>query len=252
MANMKRLDGRVALITGCNRGLGRSIMDAYVREGANIVACSRKQTEELTSYFDQCERQYGVTIYPLYFDLLNDDAIKTAMKQLYLLKLTIDILVNNAGMLNTDGLLRLSMEKAHAVMQVNYFAPLLITQQVVKLMLHSKSPSIINIASISGIKPTVGNSVYGASKAALINMTTCWAKELASAKIRVNAIAPGYMDSEMTASVDSSVVNNLVADTVLKRLGKTEEIANLAVFLASDDASYIDGETINITGGYRV
>lgn len=249
---MKRLDGRVALITGCNRGLGRSIMEVFVRDGANVVACSRKQTEELASYYARCESRYGVTIYPLYFDLLDERAIRMAMKQLYLMNIPIDILVNNAGMLNTDGLLRLSMEKARAVMQVNYFAPLLITQCVVKLMLRSKSPSIINISSISGIKPTVGNTVYGASKAALINMTTCWAKELASAKIRVNAIAPGYMDSEMTTSVDSSVVGTLVADTLLKRLGKTEEIANLVAFLASEEASYVDGETINITGGYRI
>ena len=99
---------------------------------------------------------------------------------------------------------------------------------------------------------TVGNTVYGASKAALISMTTCWAKELASAKIRVNAIAPGYMDTEMTESVDKTVMDSLVADTALKRLGKADEVAKTAVFLASDDSSYIDGEIIKVTGGYRI
>ncbi|MCF0186790.1 MAG: SDR family oxidoreductase [Bacteroidaceae bacterium] len=249
---MKKLEGRTALITGCNRGLGRAIMDAFVREGASVVACTRKQTDGQEAYYAECEEKYGVKIYPLYFDLADEDAIKAAMKQLFAMKLTIDILVNNAGILNTDGLLRLSMEKAHAVMQVNYFAPILITQYVVKLMLRSKHASIINMASIAALLPTVGNTVYGASKAALISMTTCWAKELASAKIRVNAIAPGYMDTEMTESVDKTVMDSLVADTALKRLGKADEVAKTAVFLASDDSSYIDGEIIKVTGGYRI
>ena len=249
---MKKLEGRIALITGCNRGLGRAIMDAFVREGASIVACTRKQTDEQDAYYAQCEQEYGVKIYPLYFDLADEDAIKAAMKQLFGMKLTIDILVNNAGVLNTDGLLRLSMEKAHAVMQVNYFAPLLITQYVVKLMLRSKHASIINMASITASQPSVGNSVYGASKAALVSMTTCWAKELASAKIRVNAIAPGYMDTNMTDTVDKTVIDGFVSDTVMRRLGKAEEIAKTAVFLASDDSSFIDGTVIKVTGGYRI
>ena len=249
---MKKLEGRTALITGCNRGLGRAVMDAFVREGASIVACTRKQTDEQDAFYAHCEQEYGVKIYPLYFDLADEDAIKAAMKQLYGMKLTIDILVNNAGILNTDGLLRLSMEKAHTVMQVNYFAPLLITQYVVKLMLRSKHASIINMASIAAILPTVGNTVYGASKAAVISMTTCWAKELASAKIRVNAIAPGYIDTDMTDSVDKSVMESLVSDTALKRFGQAEEVAKTAVFLASDDSSYIDGEIIKVTGGYRI
>lgn len=150
------------------------------------------------------------------FDLSDEDAIRIALKEIYSLKIVIDILVNNAGILNTDGLLRLKMEDAHRVMQVNYFAPLQITQGIVKLMLRSKSASIINVASIAALKPTVGNTVYGASKAALISMTTCWAKELASAKIRVNAVAPGYLDTDMSTSVDSKVMGQLVNDTSLK------------------------------------
>lgn len=246
---MKKLEGRVALITGCNRGLGRAIMDAFVHEGASVVACTRKQTEEQDAYYAQCEQEYGVKIYPLYFDLADEEAIKAAMKQLFAMKLTIDILVNNAGILNTDGLLRLSMEKAHAVMQVNYFAPILITQNVVRLMLRSKHASIINMASIAALLPTVGNTVYGASKAALLSMTTCWAKELATAKIRVNAVAPSYIETDMTDLVDKGVMEGLVADTALKRMGKADEVAKTVVFLASDDASYIDGEVIKVTGG---
>lgn len=249
---MKRLEGRTALITGCNRGVGRAIMQELVIQGANIIACTRKRTTEQDAFYMQCNLEYGVQVYPIYFDLNNEDAIRVALKEIYSLKIVIDILVNNAGILNKDGLLRLKMADAHKVMQVNYFAPLQITQGIVKLMMRSKSASIINVASIAALKPTAGNTVYGASKAALISMTTCWAKELASAKIRVNAIAPGYLDTDMSASVDIKVMAQLVEDTSLKRLGTTEEVAKVVSFLASDDSSYIDGEIIKITGGYRI
>lgn len=249
---MKRLEGRTALITGCNRGIGKAIMQELVVGGANIIACTRKQTAEQDAFYRQCQSEYGIQIYPIYFDLSDEDAIRITLKEIYSLKIVIDILVNNAGILNTDGLLRLKMEDAHRVMQVNYFAPLQITQGIVKLMLRSKSASIINVASIAALKPTVGNTVYGASKAALISMTTCWAKELASAKIRVNAVAPGYLDTDMSTSVDSKVMGQLVNDTSLKRLGTVEEVAKVVSFLASDDSSYIDGEVIKITGGYRI
>lgn len=224
---MGGLKGKTALITGCNRGIGRAIMQELVAGGANIIACTRKQTAEQDAFYRQCQSEYGIQIYPIYFDLSDEDAIRIALKEIYSLKIVIDILVNNAGILNTDGLLRLKMEDAHRVMQVNYFAPLQITQGIVKLMLRSKSASIINVASIAALKPTVGNTVYGASKAALISMTTCWAKELASAKIRVNAVAPGYLDTDMSTSVDSKVMGQLVNDTSLKRLGTVEEVAKV-------------------------
>ncbi len=246
---MKKLEGRTALITGCNRGIGRAIMQELVTEGANIIACTREQTSEQDVFYMRCQSEYGVQIYPVYFDLSDGDAIRIALKEIYSLKLFIDILVNNAGILNTDGLLRLKLEDAHRVMQVNYFAPLQLTQGIVKLMLRSKSASIINVASIAALKPTVGNTVYGASKAALVSMTTCWAKELAPAGIRVNVVAPGYLNTDMSAGVDAKVMAQLVDDTLLKRLGTPEEVAKVVSFLASDDSSYINGEIIKITGG---
>ena len=156
---MGGLKGKTALITGCNRGIGRAIMQELVAGGANIIACTRKQTAEQDAFYRQCQSEYGIQIYPIYFDLSDEDAIRIALKEIYSLKIVIDILVNNAGILNTDGLLRLKMEDAHRVMQVNYFAPLQITQGIVKLMLRSKSASIINVASIAALKPTVGNTV---------------------------------------------------------------------------------------------
>lgn len=246
------LIGRTALITGCNRGIGRAVLQAFVSEGANVIACTRTKSVESDAFYYQCEENYGIKIYPIYFDLCDELSIRNALKEIYTLKVTIDILVNNAGILNTDGLMRLKMEDAHKVMQVNYFAPLQITQGIVKLMLRSKCASIINVASIAALKPTVGNTVYGASKAALISMTTCWAKEFASAKIRVNAVAPGYLDTDMNALIDKNVIGQLVGDTSLKRLGNVEEVAKVVLFLASADSSYVDGEIIKVTGGYRI
>lgn len=237
------------MITGCNRGLGRAILKELAGEGADIIACTRKNTDELENFYEKCRTEFNVQIFPIYFDLSDEAAIREALKEIYALRMVVDILVNNAGILNTDGLLRLKMDDARKVMQVNYFAPLQITQGIVKLMLRAKHASIVNVASIAALKPTVGNTVYGASKAALISMTTCWAKELGSAKIRVNAVAPGYIDTDMNSSVDNGVLNKLVDDTCLKRLGRDEEVAKTVAFLASDDSSYIDGEVIKICGG---
>lgn len=237
------------MITGCNRGLGRAILKELAGEGADIIACTRKNTDELENFYEKCRTEFNVQIFPIYFDLSDESAIREALKEIYALRKVVDILVNNAGVLNTDGLLRLKMDDARKVMQVNYFAPLQITQGIVKLMLRAKHASIVNVASIAALKPTVGNTVYGASKAALISMTTCWAKELGSAKIRVNAVAPGYIDTDMNSSVDNGVLNKLVDDTCLKRLGCDEEVAKTVAFLASDDSSYIDGEVIKICGG---
>ena len=127
---MGGLKGKTALITGCNRGIGRAIMQELVAGGANIIACTRKQTAEQDAFYRQCQSEYGIQIYPIYFDLSDEDAIRIALKEIYSLKIVIDILVNNAGILNTDGLLRLKMEDAHRVMQVNYFAPLQIHKEL--------------------------------------------------------------------------------------------------------------------------
>lgn len=246
---MKRLDGKIALITGCNRGIGRAIMDAFVQEGASVVACTRKQSEEQNRYYDECVRKFGIKIFPLYFDLAEENSIKGGIKQLYSLKTNIDILVNNAGMLNTDGLLRLNMQKAREVMQVNYFAPLLITQSVFKLMLRSKNASVINISSYAGINPEVGNSVYGASKAALNNATRCWAKEMGPAKIRVNAIAPNMIETDMNNVILEDVAKNIIGKSIMKRMGRVNEIANTVIFLASEESSFITGQIIQVDGG---
>ena len=161
----------------------------------------------------------------------------------------IDVLVNNAG-ISTVGLLSMSkVEDIEKLFEVNFFAMLRVIQKVSKRMSRQKHGVIINMGSIAGIEPQPGKIAYGSSKAAVMMMTKCLAKELGPMGIRVNAIAPGPIETEMIHQYKDEVLEKLAAESSLRRLGKTEEIARVALFLASEQASYINGEIIKVDGG---
>lgn len=246
---MRKLEGKVALITGCNRGIGRAIMEKFMGEGASIVASTRQLTPELKEYYQQNETKYSVKIYPLLMDLAKEDSIRLAMKELYSWKLPIDILINNAGVASFTGILRLKLEDVKEVFQVNYFSSLLLIQSVIKLMLRSNNAAIVNMASIAGLDASVGNCAYGASKAALALMTKSLSKELVNTHIRVNAIAPGYIKTDMQTNISHGFSDDVLNNVTIKRMGSPEEIANVALFLVSDDSSYITGQVIRVDGG---
>lgn len=246
---MMRLKGKVALITGCNRGIGKSIMETFMAEGADIVACTRQMTPELGMYYQQKEIEYAVKIYPLLLDLADEEKIKSAMRELYSWKLTIDILVNNAGIASFVGIMRLKLSEVKNIFQVNYFSSLLMIQYLIKLMLRSNSASIINIASVAALDGMMGNCAYGASKASVILMTKSLSKELGNSHIRVNAIAPGYIDTDMQTLISPELSDNFLNGAAIKRRGAPEEVANVALFLASDESSYITGQIIRVDGG---
>lgn len=246
---MRKLDGKTALITGCNRGIGKAVMEKFMAEGANIIACTRQMTLELEAYYRQKESECNIKIYPLCFDLADEDSIKVAMKELYAWKLPIDILVNNAGIASFSGLIHLKLNDVKNIFQVNYFSSLLLIQYTMKLMLRSKGASIINMASVAGIDGTAGNCAYGASKAATILMTKSLSGELAVSRIRVNAIAPGYIETDMQAGIPQNISGAALNKAAVKRMGTPEEIANVALFLASDDSSYVTGQVIRVDGG---
>lgn len=246
---MRKLEGKNALITGCNRGIGKAIMERFMAEGANIVACTRQVSPELKEYYQHKEKEHGVEIRALSMDLMDEDNIKTAMKELYSWKLAIDILVNNAGIASFTGLMRLKSIEVKRIFQVNYFSSLLVIQYIIKLMLRSKGATIINMASTAGLDGTAGNCAYGASKAAVALMTKSLSKELAVANIRVNAIAPGYIETDMQMDISSEFSHDVLNDAAIKRMGLPEEVANVALFLASDDSSYITGQVIRVDGG---
>lgn len=246
---MNKLKGKTALITGSNRGIGRAVMELFMQEGANIIACTRKDTADLQSLYEQLEKKYGVSIWPLSFDLSDDESIKAAMKKLYAWKIKIDVLVNNAGIAMGGFLILTSMQKLKEVFQINYFAQVLITQYVVKLMMKEKSGSVIFLSSVLGLDATAGGTAYGASKAAIALLAKSLSKEVGSYNIRVNAIAPNLIDTNMGHMMEEKSLTEMIQSSSLKRLGNPEEIAQTALFLASDDSSYITGQTIRVDGG---
>jgi len=246
---MGRLTGKTALITGCNRGIGFSILKAFVREGASIIACTRKFDNEIKECYDQLSNACGVNIYPITMDLSDEESIKQGMKEVNALKLPIDILVNNAGIAKFRPFVMSRIDDFKEMMQVNVYAPALISQYVVKSMLKQKKGSIINFSSISGLDANAGNAAYGVSKAGIASLTRTMSRELAKANIRVNALAPGFVETDMNKQIAPDYLESMKQQISLGRIAHPEEVASLAVFLASDDASYITGQIIRIDGG---
>lgn len=240
------------LLTGCNRGIGLAILRASAKEGANLWACARKESEEFRLECEELAENYGVTISPVYFDLADEEQIKAAMNGILAEKRPIDVLINNAGVTYNALCQMTSLGRMKELMEINYYAPYLITQYVVKSMLRNKSGSIIQISSTSGLDANEGRSAYGASKAALINTTKTLAAEFGSRGIRVNTVAPGMTKTDMVFShTPEDIIAQTTDKTMLKRLAEPEEIANAVVFLASDLSSYITGQTIRVDGGLR-
>ena len=237
------------IITGCNRGIGKAMVEAFAASGANIWACARKSTPEYEAWLKETAEKTGVWIKPVYFELTDTDALNAGIQSIIDEGETIDVLVNNAG-ISTVGLLSMSkVEDIENLFAVNYFAMLRIIQKVSKRMARQKKGVIINMGSNADIDPQPGKIAYGSSKAAVMMMTKCLAKELGPMGIRVNAIAPGPVETEMIHQYKDDVLKNLASESALRRLGTTEEIAQVAVFLASDQASYINGEIIKVDGG---
>lgn len=246
---MGKLTGKTALITGCNRGIGRSLLEAFAKEGAYVIACTRTIDDELINGYSQIKVDNGIEIYPVVMDLSNEESIKQGMKEMAALKLPIDILVNNAGIARFKPFVMSKVDDFKEMMQINLYAPIVISQYVIKSMLRQRKGSIINFCSISGLDMNAGNSAYGTSKAAMASLTRTMAKELSKANIRVNAIAPGFVGTDMNKQIAADYMESMLQQIAVGRIADPEEIAKVAVFLASDDASYITGQIVRVDGG---
>jgi 3-oxoacyl-[acyl-carrier protein] reductase len=246
---MNRLANKTAVITGCNRGIGKAILAKFASEGANIVACTRKIDDALSLFYEELEQSYNVKIYPITMDLECEESIKEAMRNVRSLKLHIDILVNNAGIASGGFMLMTPLSEIRKVFQINYFAQVMITQHIAKMMMSNKRGSIIFMSSVLGLDSYQGGSAYGASKAAISLLTKSASKELGAFGIRVNAIAPNLVDTDMAKLMEVKSYDKMISGSALNRLASTEEIANTALFLASDESSYITGQTIRVDGG---
>lgn len=244
---MKQLEGKVAIITGATRGIGRGIAEVFAKEGAKIAFTYAGSVDKAQSL----EKELSVLtkIKGYQSDASDFDAAQKLVDEVLTEFGQIDIVVNNAGITRDNLLLRMGKEDWDTIIKVNLDSVFNLTKAVIKPMMNAKSGAIINMTSVVGVKGNAGQANYAASKAGVIGFTKSVALELGSRNIRCNAIAPGFIETEMTAVLDEKVVQGWRDAIPLKRGGQPEDIANACVFLASDKSSYITGQVLNVDGG---
>jgi len=244
---MKRLEGKVAVITGSARGIGFSIAKRFAEQGAVTIITDITQEAVKSAVSELKENDLKVDGFII--NVTNAESVENCFKQIVEKYTQIDILVNNAGITKDNLIMRMSEADWDAVINVNLKGTFLCTKKISRIMLNQKNGNIINIASVIGIMGNTAQANYAASKGGIIALTKSTAKEFASRNIRCNAVAPGFIETEMTAVLSENVKEEYAKAIPLKRMGKPSDVANLCVFLASDEASYITGQTINVDGG---
>jgi 3-oxoacyl-[acyl-carrier protein] reductase len=245
------LKGKFALITGASRGIGKSIAELFAQNGANIIL-NAKNRDLLDKVCEENHSRYSVHAIPLPFDVANYDEVKNGFREVFKITKTLDILVNNAGILHDALIGMITPQAIQEVYSVNVFGTMYCSQYASRMMTKQKKGSIINISSILGLCGDNGQTIYGGSKAAIIGITKSLAKELAEFNIRVNAIAPGFIDTDMTKSLSEEKYRERIGSIKMGRAGTPGEVASTALFLASDLSSYITGQVIGVDGGMIV
>ena len=248
---MKRFENKIVLVTGAGRGIGASIAKRFASEGAEVIVnysgndeAAQKTVDEITAIGGQAQK---------YKCSVNDsESVKVMIDEIIKKFGRIDILVNNAGITKDGLMLRMTDEDFGRVIDVNLKGTFNCTKYVSKYMLKQKSGKIINISSVVGLSGNAGQINYSASKAGIIGITKSAAKELSSRGITVNAVAPGYVDTDMTKVLSDNIRNEILKNIPLQRMGNVEDISNCVAFLASEDASYITGQVISVDGGMHI
>jgi 3-oxoacyl-[acyl-carrier protein] reductase len=243
------LKGKTVVITGAARGIGKTVALTMAENGADIAVMDLPQNEAAARETAEGARACGINAQVFLGDVSDFEQTKTVCDEIIKTFKKLDILVNNAG-ITRDGLL-LSMSEADfdAVIRVNLKGTFNVTRHLTRYLIKSPAGRVINIASVVGITGNAGQANYAASKAGVIGLTKTAAKELAGRGVTCNAIAPGFIDTDMTAVLPDNVKEKMLAGIPLKRFGGVKEVANLALFLASENASYITGEVIKVDGG---
>lgn len=239
---------KVALITGATRGIGKQIALTLAEAGYNIAVNYRTLNDSVNEVKKEIET-FNVNCLPVQGDVSNYEDCQNMAKEVIEKFGQIDVLVNNAGITKDTLLLRMKEEDFRQVIDVNLVGTFNITKSVSQYMMKARSGRIISISSVVGISGNAGQSNYAASKAGIIGFTKSLAKELASRNILVNAVAPGFIKTDMTNVLNDDIKANILESIPLKREGTAKEVANVIKFLASDDSSYITGQVINIDGG---
>lgn len=247
MNNMKLLEKKVCLVTGTSRGIGGEIVKRFAQEGAVVYANARKEgsIDESSKHWEDA---YGTSVVPVYFDVTDESGAKQAIMRIKKEQGRLDVLVNNAGIMKDSVIGMISSELMKEVFSANVFSVINLIQLANKLMGRQKSGSIINLSSIVGVEGSAGQLVYSASKGAVTAITKAAAKELAINNIRVNAIAPGMIDTDLFRSIGEENIERNLKQIKMGRLGSTTDVANAAVFLASDLSAYITGQILGVDG----
>ena len=241
------LAGKTALITGSNRGIGKAIAQKLAENGADIIITAPIKSDA-ESAANELKERYNVKTYAFELNLLDINSIEDTVKEIEKTT-TVDILVNNAGITKDNLFIRMKKEEWEDVIKVNFTSIFYITQPIVKQMIKKRWGRVINISSVVGIMGNAGQTNYSATKAALIGFTKSLAKEVGSRGITVNAVAPGFIDTPMTQGLPEDIKEAYKKQIPLGRFGSPEDVANAVLFLASEKASYITGEVINVNGG---
>jgi 3-oxoacyl-[acyl-carrier protein] reductase len=248
---MKLLEGKVAIITGASRGIGKGIAALFVAQGAKVAFTYASSDEKARALEAELSANGGI-VKGFKSDAADFNAAQELVDQVVAEFGTVDILVNNAGITRDTLLMRMSEEQWDEVIRVNLKSVFNLSKAVIKPMLKAKSGSVINMSSIVGVTGNAGQANYAASKAGIIGFTKSMAAELGSRNIRCNAIAPGFIETEMTGALDEKVVQQWRDSIPLKRGGTPEDIANATLFLASDMSAYVTGQTLHVCGGMHM
>ncbi len=248
---MKSFENKVVCVTGADGGIGREISKKFASEGATLILTSIAESQAYFDFVAELERDYSVEVHSFFFDLSDEEAIKEGLKAIKALKLKINVLINNAGMPHLAIVPFTKMADVKKVFQVNYFAQFQITQSLLGSMVKDGSGVILNAASIAGIDGDPGNAVYGATKASMILFTKVLSKELAPQGIRVNAVAPGLTSTPFADAMGDKAKASMEQISSMGRLATPKEIANTYYFLASEEASFINGQIIRVDGGVK-
>ena len=239
---------KTVFVTGASRGIGKEVALKFADNGYNVVinyVSNRTNVEELKTEFES----KGVKTLIMQADVTDKEAIEQLVKKAIEEFGAIDVLVNNAGITKDNLLMRMSEEEFDKVIEVNLKGTYVVTKAVTKYMMKNRKGSIINLSSVVGVAGNAGQCNYAASKAGIIGFTKSVAKELASRNIRSNAVAPGFIETDMTAVLSDEVKENIHNQIPLKRMGTAKEVANLIYFLGSDESAYITGQVIHVDGG---